>query len=719
MLVGDEWMPALLRLTGNENVKVNTFVLKFQQNPDYRRRHDLKRLYRDGERDIWSARVDDDLRVIFHKRGDTFIPIYVDHHDPAYDHARSINVPYEMNSEAIAWNSGDGLRERASAPPITYVAPRLFEHYEDSYLIGEGLRQDWLLTLRQLSSIDQWRGVMDALATDCGDEVALRLDYLIEGQILPPRSLIQRVLTVPADRHDATGEEPEVTISSDPKPEGDPASPHTEALALLPALMKPTESLHLVDIDESDIERMLTAPMETWIAYLHPSQRGVATRSFNGPAKITGGAGTGKTVVAMHRARHLAAQGRHVLLASFTNNARALLEQGVGRLCDGDVRGRIIVRTVHALACDLVRQIEIVNPPEDGLVNRLIAEYGGASGIEPEVLQAEWRHVIQALGITQWEEYRDAKRTGRGNRLSVADRERIWETVIVRVDEILKARKISDWPDICRWAGDLIRAGKVMNPFDAVIVDETQDLGPQELRFLAALAGDGADSLTLVGDAGQRIYPNRTSLRDLGIDVRGRTRTLSLNYRTTEQIYRFAEAILGTEVDDLEGGMERRRKTYSLFTGPEPVTCGFRTPTEQHAFIAAQIARQCAAGQPPGEMTILAQSRYSLVGAETALKQAEIACHILGRDHAASPDRVTLATIHRAKGMEFKSVFVIGASDDAVQRHLPSDADEQQMTLEQERNLLYVGVTRARDTLTVCWVGKPSRFLARALPVTV
>jgi superfamily I DNA/RNA helicase len=258
----------------------------------------------------------------------------------------------------------------------------------------------------------------------------------------------------------------------------------------------------------------------------------------------------------------------------------------------------------------------------------------------------------------------------------------------------------------------------VLNPFDAVIVDETQDLGPQELRFLAALAGDSADCLTLVGDTGQRIYPNRTSLRDLGIDVRGRTRTLSLNYRTTEQIYRFAEAILGNEVDDLEGGRERRRTTYSLFAGPEPVTCGFKTPTEQYAFLAAEIERHCVRGRQPGEIAVLAQSRYSLAGAEAALKQAGIACHILGRDHAAPRDQVTLATIHRAKGMEFKVVFVIGASDDAVRRHLPSDADEQQMTLEQERNLLYVAVTRARDELIVCWTGKPSRFLVNVLPAS-
>jgi len=682
------FITALNNLTERERKDTLLVAVEVQQD---RRRDGLhvEPLHNGSDRSLWSARVNDDIRIILLKNTEALIPIYVGHHAEAYRWASTRRTICDTRTGSVII-----IHQVAVDTQAFHVAPHAppgrFDNYEDTYLLSLGLPPALLPALRHIRSDDLLN-----LALDLPKEAADRLLTLADGRLVAPSLPLFAPLQI-TEAADSVVNVPELI-------------PVAEAW----------EPLRLFNVEDDDLQRMLDAPMESWIAFLHPSQRGVATRSFNGPAKITGGAGTGKTVVAMHRARHLAAQGRHVLLASFTNNARALLEQGVGRLCDGDVRGRIIVRTVHALACDLVQQIEIVNPPEDGLVNRLIAEYGGVSGIEPEVLQAEWRHVIQALGITQWEEYRDAKRTGRGNRLSVADRERIWETVIVRVDEVLKARKISDWPDICRWAGDLIRAGKVVNPFDAVIVDETQDLGPQELRFLAALAGDGTDCLTLVGDAGQRIYPNRTSLRDLGIDVRGRTRTLSLNYRTTEQIHRFAEAILGTEVDDLEGGMERRRKTYSLFTGPEPVTCGFRTPTEQHAFVAAQIARQCAAGQPPGEMTILAQSRYSLVSAETALKQAEIAYHILGRDHAASPDRVTLATIHRAKGMEFKSVFVIGASDDAVQRHLPSDADEQQMTLEQERNLLYVGVTRARDTLTVCWVGKPSRFLARALPVTV
>lgn len=678
---------ALNRLTERERKDALLVAMEVQHD---RRRGGLhvEPLHNEADRTLWSTRVNDDIRIILLKNREALIPVYVGHHEEAYRWASTRRTVRDVGTGAITIVH----QVAADAPPshaARHAPPGRFDNYEDAYLLSLGLPDALLPALRHVRSDDDLLN----LALDLPAEVSDRLLHLAEGRLvaptLPPPSLPQTEpsLTAPEPAHVV---EPGDTVMSEAR-----------------------EPLRLLNVDDDDLRRMLAAPMESWIVFLHPSQRGVATRVFAGPAKITGGAGTGKSVVAMHRARHLAAQGRHVLLASFTNNARVILAQGIERLCDGEVRDRIIVRTVHAMACDLIRQREVVNPPADGLVDQLIAEHGASSGIDVEVLQAEWRHVIQALGITQWEGYHDARRTGRGTRLSVADRDRIWETVIVKVDEALKARGVSDWPDICCWARELILSGKVVNPFDAVIVDETQDLGPQELRFLAALAGEGADSLTLVGDAGQRIYPNRTSLRELGIDVRGRTRTLSLNYRTTEQIYRFAEAILGNEVDDMEGGTERRRTTYSLFTGPEPALCGYRTPTEQYTAVAEQVSRQCATGRLPGEIAILAQSRYSLTGAQTALARAGIACQMLGREHTIAPGHVTLATIHRAKGMEFKSVIVIGASDDAVQRHLPSDADEQRMTLEQERNLLYVAVTRARDELTVCWTGKPSRFLAR------
>lgn len=679
---------ALSKLTERERKDTLLVATEVQQD---RRRAGLhvEPLQHKQERNLWSARVNDDIRIILLKNCEALIPMYVGHHEEAYRWANTHRTIRAAQTGSITI-----VHETAEAAPFFHVAlpvrAGLFDNYEDAYLLSLAVPPLLLPALRHVRTEDDLFNLVEDMHRDLADRLLLLADGRLVAPPLqwsPPAPDVIEEAHIPVDITAAIGVEQKES-------------------AAIPGEVR--EPLRLLDVEDADLQRMLDAPMEAWIAFLHPSQRGVAARSFSG-------AGTGKTVVAMHRARHLARQGRHILLTSFTNNARALLDHGVRLLCDDDERSRILVRTVHALACDLVRQVEVVNVPDEGMIDALIERFGAGCGIDLDVLKAEWQHVIQALAITHWEEYRDARRTGRGTRLTVADRERIWETVIVPVDTELKKRGICDWPDICRWARDLILAGSVTNPFDAVIVDEMQDLGPQELRFLAALAGDGPDCLTLVGDAGQRIYPNQSSLCELGIDVRGRTRTLSLNYRTTAQIYRFAEAILGNEVDDFEGGTERRRTTHSLFTGPEPVTGRFTTPTEQYAAVAARIAARCVGGPPPGEIAILAQSRYLLLAVEKQLGEAGVPCQIVGRDHALSPRHVALATIHRAKGLEFKVVFVIGVSDAAVVRHLPDDPDEQRSALERERNLLYVAATRARDELTIFWTGKPSRFLARVL----
>lgn len=634
--------------------------------------------------DLWSARVTKDLRLISLRHGDSFIALYVDHHDAAYKwaHARRVIRDPATDGVKIIYEEA-----RASDPPAFGFAPPKgrFDAYDDKLLLDYGFPKELLSTIRHIRTDDDILNVASDLPVDLQN----RLLALAEGRLIAPPLSLSQV--------DDTALSAQISNA---------------------ASVTVIEPLRLIEVDDEDLKRVLEAPSDTWIAFLHPSQRGVATRCFSGSARISGGAGTGKTVVAMHRARHFARQGRRVLLASFTNNACAILERGIRLICTPGERERVLTRTVHGIACDIVRHVETVNPPPDGMIRKLIERFTPESGADPALMEAEWNHVIQALGIRTWEEYRDARRTGRGTRLSVAEREHIWDAVIVPVDRALKAENVLDWPDICCWAGDLIREGRVVNPFDAVIVDEMQDLGPQELRFLAALAGDGEDCLTLVGDAGQRIYPNRTTLRDLGIDVRGRTRVLTLNYRTTAQIHRFAEAILGNDVDDLDGGKEQRRVTYSLMQGPMPMTRGFATPQMQYAFVAERIAERCADGMLPGRVAVLARFGYLLKAMQTALDAMDIPARILTGEHQIGESHVTLATIHRAKGMEFNVVFVIGASDDTVTRHLPDDTEERQLTLEQERNLLYVAVTRARDELFITWAGESSRFLQKAIAVT-
>ena len=193
------------------------------------------------------------------------------------------------------------------------------------------------------------------------------------------------------------------------------------------------------------------------------------------------------------------------------------------------------------------------------------------------------------------------------------------------------------------------------SPFDAVIVDEMQDLGASELRLLAALAGQGTDRLMLVGDGGQRIYAAKYSLKSLGIDVRGRAHVLRLNYRTTEQIRRFADRILGDEADHLEGE-ESRRGTMSLLSGPEPMRQSFPTRSEQCNFVAAQIGHLLQGGRTPDDIAVFARQAHLLDMIETRLKRAGVPWHRLSREAFPQEPMVSLGTMHRAKGLEFKCV---------------------------------------------------------------
>ncbi len=234
--------------------------------------------------------------------------------------------------------------------------------------------------------------------------------------------------------------------------------------------------------------------------------------------------------------------------------------------------------------------------------------------------------------------------------------------------------------------------------------------------MLAALAP--SQRLMLVGDGGQRIFAGKVSLKFLGIDVRGRSHILRLNYRTTEQIRRFADKLLDTEGDDLDGGREARDETRSLLHGPEPRLQGFDSRPAQNDFVLQQIESLLSKRRAPDEIGVFARQARLLDQIEGRLKRAGIPYYRLSKEDFPHEPAVNIGTMHRAKGLEFKVVFVIDAAEDELPPAsvLSKKKDEQERAdfLEQERQLLYVSITRTRDAVFVTWAGQPSSLLIRA-----
>jgi len=322
---------------------------------------------------------------------------------------------------------------------------------------------------------------------------------------------------------------------------------------------------------------------------------------------------------------------------------------------------------------------------------------------------------VRVQGIASWGEYRQARRTGRGRGLSVKERKVLWR-VFGGALEGLATRSLLDWPGLCRRADELLAEGRATSPHTAVVVDEVQDLKPPELRFLGTLCARRPGNLLVCGDAGQRIYPGGFSLRALGIRVVGRSSVLRINYRTTEQIRRAADRVLGDVCDDMDGGEERRTGTRSLLRGPAPRLVGHASAQDEIAAGVAEIRRWLGDGLATEAIGVFARTGKRTNELGQALSAAGIPWRRLSDKEAAERGGVQLGTMHRAKGLEFKVVLVLGCSD----REVPSpvalrgvdDPLDREAAEARERRLLYVAMTRARDELTVSWSGSPSRFLA-------
>ena len=681
---------ALARLQAAEQKAVKTTAFDLQMDPAA---PGLKfhRIERSRDPNFWSIRATSDLRIIIHKTQSSFLLAYVDHHDAAYAWAERRRIEAHPRTGAIQIVE---VRERVEdiaplppAPAPTDLARpvAIFTALTTDQLLGIGVPPDWLTDV-QAATEDTFLTLAAHLPAEAAEAL---LDYVGSGRLRPPAALS------PAE----PGATPDPFTHPDAQRRFRTVG-HHEALAAA-----------------------LDAPWDQWIVFLHPTQRGIVERSFSGPARTAGSAGTGKTVVALHRAVRLAHANPNarILLTTFSQPLAAALQRRLAALAVAapSILPRITVASFETVADELYqlavgrRAVPASEEQVHDALDKAVAALGDP-GYPQRFLRSEWRHVVDAWQLDGIESYATVPRLGRKSRMSAGQRERLWP-VFAATRAALHKRGLLTWSEIFAHATAHF-AGRPAKPFDHVLVDEAQDLGVPQLRLLATIAAPGPDSLFFAGDLGQRIFQQPFSWAALGIDVRGRSSTLAVNYRTSHQIRRMADRLLPVTVRDADGIADERDRTVSVFNGPAPETVVAGSAVEEADTVAGWLRGIMATGITAAEIGIFVRARDQLTRARSAAAAASLeTLELSGRD-AQPGERISIGTMHLAKGLEFRAVVVMACDDDILplRSRVEAVADEVELddVYETERHLFYVACTRARDHLLISGVTPASEFFA-------
>lgn len=498
-------------------------------------------------------------------------------------------------------------------------------------------------------------------------------------------------------------------------------------------LVAPNSETELVAIETaSQIRKVLDRSIEEWMVYLHPSQRAIANANFNGPARVRGGPGTGKTVVALHRARvlarkHIEAPDK-VLLTTFLSTLPKVWTSLMG-LLDEAALERLEIRNIDQLARELVAADRrgglaiLDSATRTKIAEGLLKRHGLANPLanNPQLLLDEFDAFIAGRGIDTLEEYLKLRRRGGGSGLGRSDRERVFAAFAEYRSELNK-RGAYDWPHIRLKALELAENGAGPR-YNGVIVDEAQDLSAIGMRLLLALdKSENHRHLLIVGDGQQSIYPGGFGLREVGVDIVGRSRVLTANWRNTWSVWTAARAVMeGQEYDDLDEDVGLRP------TGdePEPLTVGdpaelhvLRSPAEELELLAELVKERLSTGVDPGDLAVLVEVKRKGDDVMKALDRVDVPTHRLDRYEGQHAEGVLVGTFNRAKGLEFKEVLIPGlaAAEWPSRWFLPPDLEGEQRSERMALQLrtLFVGMSRARDRLVLTTGGPPCEAVQRA-----
>ncbi len=681
--IADTFTDSLAKLTGEEQKAVKTTAFDLQLNPANPGMQ-FHKLDKAKDKNFWSVRVSSDLRIIIHKTSESLLLCYVNHHDPAYRWAekRKLEIHPKTGAAQLV-EIRETVQEIIIPKYVEAVQPAspklpLFAQVSDDVLLGYGVPEEWVDDVRKADE----------------DSLLPLADHL-------PGEAAEALLDL------ATGVTPQI---QQPVTAGVSPFDHPDA-----------QRRFRVMNNIEELERALEYPWEKWAVFLHPSQRQLVERDYSGPARVSGSAGTGKTIVALHRAVYLTRSNpdARVLLTTFSDTLASALRTKLKRLIGNEPRlgDRLEVHAMNAIGRRLY-ELNFGRPhvASREVISQLLAEV--AANVEGQkfsmrFLRTEWEQVVDAWQLESWEAYRDVIRLGRKTRLPEQKRQILW-SIFEQVRPMLKNRNLVTHADMFSRLATRIADSKNA-PFDFIVVDEAQDINVPQLRCLAALGARSPNGLFFAGDLGQRIFQQPFSWKSLGVDIRGRSLTLRINYRTSHQIRMQADKLLGPELSDVDGNIEERRGTVSVFNGPEPVITALDTPEKEIETVGQWLANRISEGLKPHEIGVFVRSESELDRARASVEKTRILFKVLDENVETTIGHISISTMHLAKGLEFRAVVVMACDDEIIplQNRIEKVADDADLqdVYDTERHLLYVACTRARDHLLITSGTEPSEFL--------
>lgn len=706
--LSSDFLLAFSNVQKSHQKQVREFIERFRERPDspginYEVIQSAK------GKDLYSVRINQAYRaVVFHPAGSSvYVLSWVDHHDEAYRWAErkqfvvhpATGALQMLNAEAPAGAS----RPAAATMPVRPVAIKaetgLFSQAKDKHLLRLGVPEELIPLIRGVRTDAE----LESIEAQLPQEAYEALYMLASGYDLDDvfREMEKPEVPVPVNRED-----------------------------FVAALQNEDSQRRFYVIDEAkDLAEVLNAPLDQWRIFLHPKQRRLVSMHANGPVRVLGGAGTGKTVVAMHRARYLAEEvfnkkEDRILLTTFTRNLATDIQENLRKLCSVDGLSRIDVVNLDAWVANFLRgqgyrhQV-VFDEGENDAWAFALNQAPPDLGLSPNFYRSEWEQVVQAQNITDPDQYLKASRIGRGTKLARDAKKRIWP-VFQEYRAQLNEQGKKEYIDLLRDARGLIQSKGLSLPYRSVIVDEAQDMSAEAFRLLRAIVPDSSNDLFIVGDAHQRIYRHRVSLGQCGINIKGRGKKLKINYRTTDEIRRFAVGILeGREIDDLDGAPDPQKGYVSLTHGRPPIVKAFSTFAEELAFLIQYIGDLQQEGTALESICLVARTKHLVEGYISQMQTAGFATYEIKRNAAEQRTKpgLRLATMHRVKGLEFEHVIVVAANKGVLPLTAAvADAEDEVARRDAEtgeRSLLYVAITRARRSATITAYGELTPLLSR------